>query len=611
MVKTKKKKLPKLQKAKTQKHKTENKIKTQKKNGEPSRSSVLRAERSKKSILIGRSDKIKGKVLHKWIDFHNLDAADAFQKLFGFHPNVNLFDATKYTIMLNKKTARDWLERAGAQQQCNNVIGAFVDGTICYICGLPIRSGNEECEHILPVFKAATHLHLYRSEHKGTTDPHLKYELLLEYRWAHRCCNQVKKDLDFITLDNNDTFKVDIELAKTMLREIIKKMKSGQDICSDKALQAEFANLRKRSGENGGGIDINSVKDINKWIDERLDILQEAGPAGWAEKTLAERVPILESALKISLSVTETGKRKHSETPDAPRIPGPLKLIVEHLNGKDRKTRQKYKQLSILASLAKVIAAADMDEISTVWRRQEGLPDYSKDSDEKTVTKEDVDEDMLVMFKDLAFDWNSGFKDIDAFYTDFLDWPVSKLKYRMTDSPVIKNQLVSAGKFSLDKKNKENPFFKEFFDDTMLILQYKGFDANDSMAIAGLSYSILILMTYYSNMKRASRQFLSTVLPRKKEICDIEINAFLKKFSDMLIKKCLELNTYFVDTQTKLTILQLLNDMIKRTNSVYKYKTASLSEIFGVPLETEENIEDILLEISGIKTLSAFQNVST
>ena len=62
--------------------------------------------------------------------------------------------------------------------------------------------GTAECEHVLPVFKAALYLNLYRTDYKDIMESHgpgdelLYNELKMEYRWAHRCCNQKKKEIE-------------------------------------------------------------------------------------------------------------------------------------------------------------------------------------------------------------------------------------------------------------------------------------------------------------------------------------------------------------------------------------------------------------------------------
>ena len=186
--------------------------------------------------------------------FTNLRAAQGFSYVYGFHPTVRVMDEFN---KIKTETARDWWERSGVEQQCNNVIGQFVPGTICYICGCPIL-GIAECEHILSVFKAAMFLHLYRNDFKinrmgriedsnGQPFPRnvidrMMLELLLEYKWAHRCCNQVKSNTDFIRF-NGKSFEFDEHNATVILEGILNLSELGKgDICNDKNLK-ECLNL--------------------------------------------------------------------------------------------------------------------------------------------------------------------------------------------------------------------------------------------------------------------------------------------------------------------------------------------------------------------------------
>ena len=146
----------------------------------------------------------------KWNNVHKLDAKDGFEMVYGFSPDVYFTD--NYNDIIDRANARKWWERSSAVTQCENTIGAFiVEETECYICGLPIKK-EPECEHILPVYKAALYLTLYRSEYKyiidkydrieknkSNSDPNameetltrdeqrIYDELMMEYKWAHRC----------------------------------------------------------------------------------------------------------------------------------------------------------------------------------------------------------------------------------------------------------------------------------------------------------------------------------------------------------------------------------------------------------------------------------------
>ena len=208
-------------------------------------------------------------------DFTKLSASHGFGTVMGYHPTVFL-SANNVLPKLKAKTARDWWERASVAQQCDNTIGPFIKGTKCYICGFPIKQ-LPECEHILSVFKASMFLHLYRNDFKigqdgvvndSTGKPldkrtvdRIMFELLLEYKWAHRCCNQVKSDIDFVKFNGRE-FVFNDENATEILEGIARAMTSiKRDICNDKDLKDNFSSLKGKE------------RQITEWIEERKRIL--------------------------------------------------------------------------------------------------------------------------------------------------------------------------------------------------------------------------------------------------------------------------------------------------------------------------------------------------
>jgi hypothetical protein len=130
------------------------------------------------------------------------------------------------------KKARQIYEASKATTQCNNVIGEFVNGRPCYICGLEIyninvATGNPldttngfypECDHLLPISEAIMWLQLYSPqfvEHPWYQKHLIKYE----YGWAHRACNQIKSASNFIIRTESE-FSVNYIKLKKLLSKI-------------------------------------------------------------------------------------------------------------------------------------------------------------------------------------------------------------------------------------------------------------------------------------------------------------------------------------------------------------------------------------------------------
>jgi hypothetical protein len=78
----------------------------------------------------------------------------------------------------------------------------------CYICGRPLnwsikdnleKGATVECEHILAIVSALMNYDLALGDQTDYTEPQLR-RLAEEYDLAHKCCNQVKSNIDMIML---------------------------------------------------------------------------------------------------------------------------------------------------------------------------------------------------------------------------------------------------------------------------------------------------------------------------------------------------------------------------------------------------------------------------
>jgi hypothetical protein len=145
-----------------------------------------------------------------------------------------------------KDKLRDAFEISTPQVQCANTIGPPVfDETPCWICGFPIPSNNAattaelspECEHVFPVAQALCFTGLYESQmfKRLQDDPRLPTGSMaeayvagvrLEYDWAHRICNQVKKDTHFVDYDGTN-FIINPERINVFLNSILTTQSYG------------------------------------------------------------------------------------------------------------------------------------------------------------------------------------------------------------------------------------------------------------------------------------------------------------------------------------------------------------------------------------------------
>ncbi len=125
---------------------------------------------------------------------------------------------------------RNVYEASNPTTQCNNVIGPFIEGTECYICGMKIiQKGasnglSPECEHILPIAQAVMFLNLYGAKFKKNQLFYNPDKLPLEYAWAHRTCNQIKSDDSYISYKQTNPTGSKFIVDDTKLKQFMNKI---------------------------------------------------------------------------------------------------------------------------------------------------------------------------------------------------------------------------------------------------------------------------------------------------------------------------------------------------------------------------------------------------
>ena len=119
---------------------------------------------------------------------------------------------TSYTAWFNtlfSVSFSDWRESklivTGNQEQCKRALYGNTkpnSNPHCYLCGNLFlkKHDTKECEHVLPVISALSHLWLTQERIERYSQPE-QNALRLEYDWAHRCCNQIKSNYEFIHLN--------------------------------------------------------------------------------------------------------------------------------------------------------------------------------------------------------------------------------------------------------------------------------------------------------------------------------------------------------------------------------------------------------------------------
>jgi hypothetical protein len=163
-------------------------------------------------------------------------------------------------IIQPRKIRTIW-ELTDETNQCNNVIGEWKPGTDCWICGyvttqtakrqkLEATGGTTKrkrelsednttrekatglepsCEHILPIAQARFFLDLYKPSSEPVS-PQTQEVRRLEYNWAHRYCNEVKGDSQYIENVGTETDPVwgpDMDIVTEDLNKIYSGLRNS------------------------------------------------------------------------------------------------------------------------------------------------------------------------------------------------------------------------------------------------------------------------------------------------------------------------------------------------------------------------------------------------
>ena len=136
------------------------------------------------------------------------------------------------------KDIRKLIDPLSASNQCDAILEPLSknENKICYLCGkrMVVPPQSIECEHILPIMSALSHMWLYNGSHK-TMSYQEKIEMFKkEYAWSHECCNQTKSSLEFIVYDlSKKRYIINDKAIQEFYNELNKNIKNGTHNCSD------------------------------------------------------------------------------------------------------------------------------------------------------------------------------------------------------------------------------------------------------------------------------------------------------------------------------------------------------------------------------------------
>jgi len=323
----------------------------------------------------------------------SLKAGQAFNWLYRLDTNAT-FDDKVYS------NARNWWERADAIQQCKNTIGDKKPTEKCYICGLKLNEDKDtaECEHILPVFQGALFLNLYRSEYKDVMDkvkkkqPLTKKEedlhetLMMEYKWAHKCCNQIKSNISFLTFDpKRDKFTIDFNSTAKILTGIFEaKMQNKEgkyetrgycESLSRKLKAIHRDDLKKFIQERSDAINFDNIQPICNKINKLYNIDNRKGL--FYLSILSNLITAADSSLidaaQAAARGAELNKPPPMESIEKAQIYADISSKISHsINSYNWTTRDKGTVNDILSKIV------DVDPTKTSLLNSKNKPDVDK-----------------------------------------------------------------------------------------------------------------------------------------------------------------------------------------------------------------------------------------
>lgn len=204
---------------------------------------------------------------------------------------------TEGNFIIRPKSIRDIWELTDETNQCNKVIGQWKLGTECWICGYTAvqsakrqkrdsiggakrtREPSEDnttkekasglepsCEHILPIAQARFFLDLYNPA-IAPISPELQQVRKLEYEYAHRYCNEVKGDGQYIKnigTDEEPVWGPDMDA----MTEDLNKIYSG---LRNPSFYPNYSDGKSVLLEKIGSSKISK----NRWLKERQEVMEK------------------------------------------------------------------------------------------------------------------------------------------------------------------------------------------------------------------------------------------------------------------------------------------------------------------------------------------------
>jgi len=190
---------------------------------------------------------------------------------------------------------RAFVERTNPKTQCSRTISGVTKETLCWICGgggfKDTADGLElrpECEHVFPIAQAICFSGLYESQlvneiaatqDKTAADAYVT-AVAYEYRWAHRICNQVKRDMHFIIYNPDLNKTADARriggfaISDAKIRELLTNIETTESYGTGRKL---MAHLNARGPAQIEAWKQQRIPEIRRISKQLIDLANTAG----------------------------------------------------------------------------------------------------------------------------------------------------------------------------------------------------------------------------------------------------------------------------------------------------------------------------------------------
>lgn len=208
----------------------------------------------------------------------------------------------------------NWFAETGLPAEYEQI---FAPGR-CYICRSMLTLHHEDdplqCEHILPMFSALSHAWFHQGPESLTflsdeEKTKMFQQLVLEYEWSHKCCNQKKSNFPFILFQKGKC-QFNNKVAHDLLQTISEKSYYGDGQCGRnpryRRLQSDAMNI-----DNSTGLGYEkTIKRLGRRVQPLIEIINENMDINFSSIPLPQAPPDLKAEIAAAVKMDHNNERE-------------------------------------------------------------------------------------------------------------------------------------------------------------------------------------------------------------------------------------------------------------------------------------------------------------